>query len=45
LLRSYARSNRTPLSDVARSIIDHSLAPAELHVVIAGDTPAAKRSQ
>jgi ANTAR domain/GAF domain len=45
LLRSYARSNRTQLSDVARSIIDHSLAPAELHVVIAGDTPAAKRSQ
>jgi ANTAR domain/GAF domain len=35
LLRSYARSHRTPLSDVARAIIDHSLAPAELHVVIA----------
>jgi len=36
LLRSYARSNRTQLSDVARAIIDHSLAPAELHVVIGG---------
>src|SRR5579863_4938812 len=28
LLRSYARSNRKQLSDVARAIIDHSLAPA-----------------
>ena len=36
LLRSYARSHRTPLSDVARAIIDHSLAPAELHIIIAG---------
>lgn len=35
LLRSYARSHRTPLSDVARAIIDHTLAPAELHVIIA----------
>jgi hypothetical protein len=44
LLRSYARSNRRQLSDVARAIIDHSLAPAELHVVIAAHEPAAKRS-
>jgi ANTAR domain/GAF domain len=46
LLRSYARSNRQQLSDVARAIIDHSLAPAELHLVIAGrHTPAVKRSR
>lgn len=45
LLRGYARSNRTQLSDVARAIIDHSLAPAELHVVIGGHrTPEAKRT-
>jgi hypothetical protein len=45
LLRSYARSHREQLSDVARSIIDHSLAPAELHLVIAGrHAAAAKRS-
>ncbi|HVA04950.1 MAG TPA: GAF and ANTAR domain-containing protein [Acidimicrobiales bacterium] len=45
LLRSYARSNRKQLSDVARAIIDHSLAPAELHLVIAGrHALAAKRS-
>jgi hypothetical protein len=44
LLRSYARSNRTQLSEVARAIIDHSLAPAELHVVIPGHAPTAKRS-
>ena len=45
LLRSYARSHREQLSDVARSIIDHSLAPAELHLVIAGrHDAAAKRS-
>jgi ANTAR domain/GAF domain len=45
LLRSYARSNREQLSDVARTIIDHSLAPAELHLVIAGrHAAAAKRS-
>ncbi len=45
LLRSYARSNRKQLSDVARAIIDHSLAPAELHLVIAGrHAPAVKRS-
>ena len=44
LLRSYARSNRTQLSDVARAIIDHSLAPAELHLIIAGTARAVKRS-
>jgi hypothetical protein len=45
LLRSYARSNRKQLSDVARSIIDHSLAPAELHLVIAGQhVPTTRRS-
>jgi len=33
LLRSYARNNRKQLSAVARAIIDHSLAPAELHLV------------
>ncbi|HVA07807.1 MAG TPA: GAF and ANTAR domain-containing protein [Acidimicrobiales bacterium] len=43
LLRSYARSKRTRLSDVARAIIDHSLAPAELHVIIPGQrAPAVK---
>jgi ANTAR domain/GAF domain len=43
LLRSYARSKRTPLSDVARAIIDHSLAPAELHMIIPGQrAPAGK---
>ncbi|MGA2519321.1 MAG: GAF and ANTAR domain-containing protein [Acidimicrobiales bacterium] len=30
MLRTYARGNRTPLSAVARSIIDHSLSPAAL---------------
>jgi hypothetical protein len=44
LLRSYARSHRTQLSDVARNIIDHSLAPAELHLVIAGHHAPAKRT-
>ena len=45
LLRSYTRSNRKQLSDVARAIIDRSLAPAELHLVIAGrHAPAARRS-
>jgi hypothetical protein len=45
LLRGYARSNRTQLSDVARAIIDHSLAPAELHVVIGGQrTTEARRT-
>ncbi len=45
LLRSYARSNRKQLSDVARAIIDHSLAPGELHLVIAGRTvPTARPS-
>jgi hypothetical protein len=43
LLRSYARSHREQLSDVARSIIDHSLAPAELHLVIAGRHDAAAK--
>lgn len=43
LLRSYARSNRTQLSDVARAIIDHSLAPAELHLIIAGHRATAVR--
>jgi hypothetical protein len=46
LLRSYARSNRKQLSDVARAIIDHSLAPAELHLIIAGrHAPAVRRSE
>lgn len=45
LLRSYARSHRTQLSDVARAIIDHTLAPAELHMVIAGQPASVKRSQ
>ena len=45
LLRSYARSNRKQLSDVARAIIDHSLAPGELHLVIAGrNVPTARPS-
>ncbi len=44
LLRSYARSHRTQLSDVARAIIDHSLAPAELHLIIAGQHAAVRRS-
>ncbi|HEY5024695.1 MAG TPA: GAF and ANTAR domain-containing protein [Acidimicrobiales bacterium] len=45
LLRSFARSNRRQLSDVARAIIDHSLAPAELHLIIAGHrAPAVRRS-
>jgi hypothetical protein len=43
LLRSYARSNRKQLSDVARAIIDHSLAPAELHLVIAARHPTTVR--
>jgi transcriptional regulator with GAF, ATPase, and Fis domain len=43
LLRSYARSNRKQLSDVARAIIDHSLAPAELHLVIAARHPTPVR--
>jgi transcriptional regulator with GAF, ATPase, and Fis domain len=33
LLRSFARDNRTQLSAVASAIINHSLAPAELHLV------------
>ena len=37
LLRSYARSHRTQLSAVARAIIDHSLAPAELHLVFGAE--------
>jgi transcriptional regulator with GAF, ATPase, and Fis domain len=46
LLRSYARSNRTQLSAVASAIIDHSLAPAELHLVSGGERRAweAKRT-
>jgi hypothetical protein len=43
-LRSYARSNRTQLSEVARAIIDHSLAPADLHIPAARqDEPAGRR--
>ena len=46
LLRSYARSKRIRLSDVARAIIDHTLAPAELHVIIPGQrAPAVKYLQ
>jgi GAF domain-containing protein len=46
LLRSYARSHRTPLSDVARAIIDHTLAPAELHIIIPGPrTATVKRAR
>jgi transcriptional regulator with GAF, ATPase, and Fis domain len=37
LLRSYARTHRTQLSVVARAIIDHSLAPAELHLVLGAE--------
>jgi len=37
LLRSYARSHRTQLSAVANAIIDHSLAPAELHVLLGAE--------
>ncbi len=44
LLRSYARSHRTQLSDVARAIIGHTLAPAELHVIIAGQRASVRRS-
>ncbi len=33
MLRTYARGSRTPLSAVARSIIDHSLTPAQLSSV------------
>jgi hypothetical protein len=43
-LRSYARSNRTQLSEVARAIIDHSLAPADLNIPAARqDEPAGRR--
>jgi GAF domain-containing protein len=31
LLRGYARSTRTQLSEVARAVIEHALAPADLH--------------
>jgi hypothetical protein len=46
LLRSYARGHRTLLSVVARAIIDHSLAPAELHLVLGAEDRAreAKRT-
>jgi hypothetical protein len=45
LLRSHARSNRTQLSEVARAIIDHSLAPADLQATAeAHHAPATKRS-
>jgi len=37
LLRSYARGNRILLSVVARGIIDHSLAPAELQLVLGAE--------
>jgi len=46
MLRAHARSNRKPLSDVSRAIIDHSLAPAELRAVPAGHRePARKPTQ
>ncbi|HEY5023648.1 MAG TPA: GAF and ANTAR domain-containing protein [Acidimicrobiales bacterium] len=37
LLRSYARGNRILLSVVARGIIDHSLVPAELQLVLGAE--------
>ncbi len=46
MLRSHARSNRTSLSNVARAIIDRSLAPAELRVAPAGrHVPATKHAR
>jgi GAF domain-containing protein len=47
MLRSYARSNRMQLSMVARAIIEHSLAPAELHMSPAArdHTPATKHTR
>jgi hypothetical protein len=44
LLRSHARSNRTQLSNVARAIIDHSLAPADLRTSEAHEAPATRKS-
>lgn len=51
LLRSHARGHRIQLSDVARSIIDHTLSPSELRAAPAGQhaqtgdrASAAKRS-
>jgi GAF domain-containing protein len=45
MLRSYARSNRIQLSNVARAIIDRSLEPAALQVVELArrESPATKR--
>ncbi len=40
MLRRYARSNRIQLSDVARAIINKSLAPGELHLVLGAEQHA-----
>ncbi len=45
LLRSHARSSRTQLSEVARAVIDHALAPADLHAPGPGrHSPAPRHS-
>ena len=45
LLRSHARGHRIQLSDVARSIIDHTLSPSELRATPAGQrAPAETRA-
>ena len=43
MLRAHARSSRSPLSEVARAIIDHSLAPADLRAVPAGQRESARK--
>ena len=43
LLRSHARSSRTQLGAVASAIVDHSLAPAELHLVLGAERHARQK--
>jgi GAF domain-containing protein len=44
MLRATARSSRTPLSEIARAVIDQTLAPAELHVAPGPHAPTTRHS-
>jgi len=43
MLRAHARSNRAPLSDIARAVTARSLAPAELRAALAGHRESVRK--